>query len=79
MLEHLAKTVQTHPRESVECLRMIAEADRDGWTFYVSRDHVWKILEVALRHPSATDEAKQVIRYLGSSGFLEFRDLLKGR
>jgi len=77
VLEHLARTAPTHPRESVECLRMIAEADREGWNLYASRDHVRRILEVAMQHPDAADEAKRVIHYLGSRGFLEFRDLLK--
>lgn len=77
VLEHLERTAQTHPRESVECLRMIAEADREGWNLYASRDHVRRILEVAIGHPGAADEAKQVAHYLGSRGFLEFRDLLE--
>lgn len=77
VLEHLATTAHTHPRESVECLRMIAEADREGWNLYASRDHVRRILEVAIGHPGAADTAEQVIHYLGSRGFLEFRDLLK--
>lgn len=77
VLEHLARTAPTHPRQSVECLRMIAEADREGWNLYASRDHVRRILEVAMQHPDAADEAKQVVNYLGSSGFLEFRDLLQ--
>lgn len=78
VLEHLASTVHTHPQESVECLRMIAEEDRKGWYLYASRDHLRQILAEALRHPTAADEARQVINYLGSRGFLEFRDLLDG-
>ena len=77
VIEHLAKTAYIRPRESVECLRMIAEGDREGWNLYGSLDHVRRILEVALRHPSAADEAKRVIHYLGSRGFLEFQDLLE--
>ena len=77
VLEHLARTVQTHPKESVTCLRMIAEGDREGWSLYWRRDHIRRILKMALRHPSSADEAKRVIHYLGSRGFLEFRHLLK--
>jgi hypothetical protein len=76
VLEHLAKTAQTHPQESVECLRMVAERYREEWKFYAGRDHVRRILEVALQHPSAADEAERLIHYLGSRGFIEFRDLL---
>jgi len=76
VLEQLAKTVETHPRESVKCLRMIAEGDRNGWLLYANRKSVRRILEVALQQPSASEEAKAVINYLGSRGFLEFKDLL---
>jgi len=79
VLKHLASTVHTHPQESVECLRMIAEEVHKGWyLYYASRDHLREILAEALRHPTAADEARQVINYLGSRGFLEFRDLLDG-
>lgn len=77
VLEHLEEIVETHPEESVECLRRIAEGDREGWKIYMSRDHIRKILEVALRSPSTSKKAEQIINYLGSRGFLEFRDLLK--
>ena len=78
VLEHLARTVETHPVESARCLKMIAEGDRKGWTLYAGRDHVRRVLEVALRSPSARRETERVIHYLGSRGFLEFRNLLGG-
>jgi hypothetical protein len=56
---------------------MIAEGDREGWNLYASLDNVRTVLEVAAQDASATDEAKRVIHYLGSRGFLEFRDLLE--
>ncbi len=77
VLEQLTIIVQTLPLESVVCLRMIAEGDHEGWTISRSRDHVRRILEVGLQHPSAADEAERVIHYLGSRGFLEFRNLLE--
>jgi len=77
VLEHLAKTVEEHPKESVKCLRMIAEGDREGWKLSARRDHVRRILEVALQNPTAKEEAERIIHYLGSRGFLEFRDLLE--
>jgi hypothetical protein len=76
VLERLATTAQTHPRESVECLRMVAEGDREGWHLHAGRDHVRSILEAGLKHPSAADKAERVIHYLGSRDFIEFRDLL---
>lgn len=78
VLEHLAKTVEKHPKKSAECLRMIAKGDREGWNLYASRDHIRRILEVALQNPTAGTEAERIIHYLGSRGFLEFRNLLEG-
>lgn len=79
VLEHLARAVETHPVESAQCLRMIAEGDREGWELDASRDHVGRILEVALLNPTSREEAERIINYLGSRGFLEFRNLLKRR
>ncbi len=77
VLEHLASFVETYPVESVKCLRKIAEGGREGWTIDMGRKHVSHILEVALRHEVVREEAKRIIHYLGSRGFLEFRNLLK--
>lgn len=78
VLEHLARAVETHPVESAQCLRIIAEGDRKGWALSAGRDHVRRILEVALRNPTAAEEAERIIHYLGSRGFLEFRHLFGG-
>jgi len=78
VLEHLARTVENHPVESAQCLRIIAEGDRDVWKLYASSDHIRRILEVALQNPTAGKEAERIIHYLGSRGYLEFRNLLEG-
>lgn len=78
VLEHLALTVESHPVESAQCLRILAEGDREGWKLYESSDHIRRILEVALRNPTAGKEAERIIHYLGSRGLLEFRNLLGG-
>lgn len=44
---------------------------------YLGLEYVRTILELALQHPDAKDEAKRMIHYLGSRGFLDFRDLLE--
>lgn len=77
VLEQLARVVVAYPVESVKCLRRIAEGDREGWTIDMGRKHVSHILEVALQHEVVREEAKLIIHYLGSRGFLEFRNLLK--
>ncbi|MEJ5349814.1 MAG: hypothetical protein WHS46_14125 [Desulfosoma sp.] len=79
VLVHLARTAESYPLESVLCLKMIAEWDRNrkvGGELHASRDRIRKILEVALRHPNVTKEVEQIIQYLCSYGFLELRELL---
>jgi len=78
VLEHLAKTAETHPLKSVSCLGVIAESGREGWEIYASRDHIRNILQQGLQNPDARQEAERVVHYLGSRGFLDFRDLLQG-
>lgn len=77
VLEMLAKTVTTHPIASVRCLKLITEGDREGWALYAGREHVRRILQQGLQDPDAQKEAEQTIHYLGSRGFLDFRDLLR--
>jgi len=78
VLEHLVKTVTDYPIESVECVKMIAESDKDGWAIYLSLESVRKVLEVALQNPTSRKETVRIINDLLSRGFLEFRDLLEG-
>jgi len=77
VLERLAETAQTHPLESVKCLKMIVEADTEGWELYAGQDHIREILQWALGAPDARQEAERVINHLGSRGFLNYGDLLK--
>lgn len=78
VLEQLAKTAETHPLKSVECLKMLVEADTEGWELYVAQDHIQQIIKSALKAPNVKQEAERVIHYLGSRGFLDYRNLLKG-
>jgi len=76
VLEHLASIVETYPAESVKCLRKIAEGDQEGWTIDMGREHIRHILKVSLQYENVRKEAKELVHYLGSRGFLEFKDLL---
>jgi hypothetical protein len=62
----------------VKSLRLIAEGDRQGWELDIGREHIWQILQWSLANPDAKEEAEKLIHYLGSRGFLEFKDLLTG-
>jgi hypothetical protein len=76
VLARLEIDVETHPQEAVQCLRMVAEADRKGWEIYLGGSQIRKILQVSLRDPLAAEVSEKTIHYLGSRGFQEFRDLL---
>jgi hypothetical protein len=78
ILKTLSVTAQTHPLKSVKSLRLIAEGDRQGWELDIGREHIWQILQWSLANPDAKEEAEKLIHYLGSRGFLEFKDLLTG-
>lgn len=77
VLEHLGKTVQKYPLQSVRCLKMIAEGDQDGWEIHLGINHIRSILERALQDFASKAEAEMIINYLASRGFLELRELLK--
>lgn len=76
VLEHLAQTVKTHPVESVESLKIIVERCRQMWVLHSKENSIWQILSVALQNPKTRKTAEGIVHYLGSLGFLEFRDLL---
>lgn len=78
VLEHLSMTAGVEPLLSVKCLRLIAEGDREGWELYSSSNHVRSILQQGLQNTLSKEQAERVVHYLGSRGFLDFRDLLKG-
>lgn len=76
VLEHLIRTVKTHPVQSVQCLKIIVEECREMWTLYAGEEEIRQILSVALQNPNTRKTAEGIVHYLGSRGFLEFRELL---
>jgi hypothetical protein len=77
VLTKLAAIAESYPLQAVECLRFIAEGDKEGWLISAASNDAKKILKVALDNPVSEREAKKTINYLGSRGFLDFRELLK--
>ncbi len=77
VLEKLEELAPSMPTETVTCLELMARGDREGWGVYGWRDHAKSILIKVLRSPAAS-AAEDFIHYLGSRGYLEFRELLKG-
>jgi len=77
VFERLVAIAESYPLQAVECLRFIAEGDKEGWLISAVSNDAKKILKVALDNPVSEREAKKTINYLGSRGFLDFRELLK--
>ncbi|MBC7185948.1 MAG: hypothetical protein H5U38_02830 [Calditrichaeota bacterium] len=76
VVEALARTAETHSLKSLKSLNLISKGDREGWNLYASRKHVRRILQLAMENPDAKEEAEGLIHYLGSRGFLDFKDLV---
>jgi hypothetical protein len=74
-----ASLVQQISSEVVKYLGMLIKGDRHGWDFDIWRGHARIILASALQSGSeeASTTAENLIHYLGSRGYLDFRDLLK--
>ncbi|MDH7482525.1 MAG: hypothetical protein QHH26_11225 [Armatimonadota bacterium] len=77
VLKALAKMGKASLPRSIKVVRMIAEGDQNGWEIYVSRKDIRAILQAGLQDPIAEEESKKVINYLGSRGFIDFKDLLQ--
>jgi hypothetical protein len=79
VVERLASFAQPMPYETVKCLELLVKGDRDGWDIDMWRGHARIILASALQsgNKEASATAESLIHYLGSLGYLEFRDLLK--
>jgi len=78
IVERLASIAQAHPMRAMACLRQILEADRDGWLVSGHEEAIREVVRQArlTEEPDAQKAAVDFTHYLGSLGFLQFRDLL---
>lgn len=76
IIEYLVEIAEIKTKESVNCLRLIAEGDKEGWDIMGNKDEIRKVIEIAMHEKSSVEEAEKFVHYLGSRGFFEFRDLL---
>ena len=78
VLERLAELSASVPARAVECLALIVEGDREGWSILGWRGHVRTIIATAIN--SADEKARRhaatLVHHLGTRGNFEFRDLL---
>jgi hypothetical protein len=77
--KRLVELLTLHPTKCVQCLRAMVEGDPDGWSILAWSEEARSILQAALESSStqANQEATGLINYLGSRGYLDFRDLLR--
>ncbi len=78
VVERLAVVAPSKPREAIECLRLIVEADTQGWAIHGWMYAARNILATALQSTddTAREGAADLVHRLGARGYLEFRDLL---
>ena len=76
VVNKLANLVQKLPMETIKCLELMINGDVKGWRIY-GWSNIAKLILGATLQTSAAQDAERIINYLGSRGYLEFRDLLK--
>jgi hypothetical protein len=76
--KRLAELSPSHPTKCIQCLRAMVEGDPEGWSILAWSEEARGILQSALESSSAqaNEEATGLINYLGSRGYLDFRELL---
>jgi hypothetical protein len=78
VVERLAELSQEIPAKAVETLMKMLEGDKQGWSVASWSEHARTILATALNSvdQNAHAKANDLVHYLGSRGYPEFRDLL---
>lgn len=79
VIERLASLSRTMPRDAVQCLEGLVKGDREDWRIHGWREHIRTILAPALRETDLETRtaAENLVHYLGSRGYFQFRDLLR--
>ncbi len=77
VIEQLSKNVEAYPDKVLECLNLLVRGHKEPWVIDLNKQHIRKILQVALGRDDLRDQARIIINYLGSRGILYFRDLLQ--
>ncbi len=75
LVKSLVEHAIDHPQLAVRCLWLLLQADKQGWHAHAWRAEIREVLAQAVEH-GASDDARQVIDWLGRKGHLEYRGLL---
>ncbi|MFA6471573.1 MAG: hypothetical protein WCU00_05975 [Candidatus Latescibacterota bacterium] len=81
VIKWLSTKSEEYPSETVCCLTLMIEGNKEGWNIHRWKDDMMKILSTAIKNADANahDSAIILVHRLGSLGNLEFRDLLKNQ
>ena len=81
VVKHLPPYIPTRPLWVLEALRLVIEADRQGWSIYGWQDEARLILQetLAMERPEIRTAAKEVIDLLVAKGHITYRQLLKAK
>lgn len=79
VVERLTVLANNMPFETVRCLRLMIEGDKEGWHIYHWQKQARLLLSTSIdsTNPEVRQTAIDVINRLGARGFLEFMDLIK--
>ena len=78
VVQRLAAISKQMPLEAVRCLDCLVRGDEKGWKLHGWREDAKAILMNALNSGGdIADTAKDLVHFIGSRGFLDFRSLLR--
>ena len=79
VIERLNSLASDNPRDTLRCLELIIKGKQNKWQIHGWEDDIRSIIGSVLNFDDipAAKSATDLINYLGSLGYLEYRDLLK--
>jgi hypothetical protein len=79
VLKKLTESASQNPRDVIQCLELIIRGKQNKWQIHTWRDEIKSIIGTVLKcsDPSAAKSATSLTNYLGSLGYLDYKDLLK--
>jgi hypothetical protein len=79
VLDKLSASASQNPKDVIKCLELIIKGKRNKLQIHSWRDKIRSILGTVLECEDSTvaKAASDLINYLSSLGYLEYKDLLK--
>jgi FtsZ-binding cell division protein ZapB len=79
VLDKLSASASQNPKDTIKCLELIIKGKQNKWQIHTWRDKIRSILGTILEceDASVAKAADDLINYLSSLGYLEYKDLPK--